>query len=142
MRSLNSLFLVFITFASILSSNQIANAQGKIVIDNLITTSKGLDGKNISYPRFKQAELRLLKVIIPAGIKTPIHIHPSPLIVYVSRGRLKHTSDKGINFFNSGDSFVESNYGGKHFVENIGKNDAILFVSVSSVVGTPTTINK
>jgi len=142
MRNLKSLFIVLITFSSIFSSNQITNAQGKIIINKLINTSKGLEGKNISYPRFRQAELRLLKVTIPSGIRTPIHIHPAPMIVYVSRGRLKHTRDNVITYFNSGESFVESNYGGKHFVENIGTKDAILFVSVASAIDIPTSINK
>ena len=142
MRNLKSLFIVLITFSSILSSNQISNAQGKIIINNLIKTSKGLEGKNISYPRFRQAELRLLKVTIPSGMRTPIHSHPAPMIVYVSRGRLKQTRNNVITYFSSGESFVESNYGGKHFVENIGTKDAILFVSVSSAIGIPTSINK
>ena len=142
MRNLKSLFIVLITFSSILSSNKLTNAQGKIIINNLISTSKGLEGKNISYPRFRQAELRLLKVTIPSGMRTPIHSHPAPMIVYVSRGRLKQTRNNVITYFSSGESFVESNYGGKHFVENIGTKDAILFVSVSSAIGIPTSINK
>ena len=75
-------------------------------------------------------------------MKTPIHRHPAPMIVYVSKGRLKHTKGDVINYFKAGDSFIESNNGIKHVVENIGKKDAVLFVSVSSVSGMPTTINE
>ena len=79
---------------------------------------------------------------IPAGIETPIHTHPAPMLIHVTRGRLKHVRGKEINFFKAGDAFVESNNGGAHYVKNIGKKPAILHVTVVSVVGMPTTINK
>ena len=46
-----------------------------------------------------------------------------------------------VNYFNSGQSFVESNYGEEHFVENLGRKKAILFVSISSAVGMQTSIS-
>jgi len=47
-----------------------------------------------------------------------------------------------INFFKAGDVFIESNNGGAHYVENIGKKTAILHVGVLSVIGMPTAINR
>ena len=117
-------------------------AQDKIEVTPLIQSSRGLSGKKISYPRWKQAELRLLKVNIPVGFKTPLHIHPSPMLVYVQQGKLKHSRGKTINYFRAGESFIESNSGSPHFVENVGKKPAVLFVGVSSAVDLPTTINK
>ena len=76
------------------------------------------------------------------GQKTPLHIHPAPMIVYIAQGELKHTRGENISYFSEKQSLVESNNGEEHFVENVGKNEAILFVAVSSVVGMPTTINK
>ena len=128
-------------FATFLTPN-ITKAEEKIEIISLIKTTTGLDGKKVSYPRWKQAELRLFKVIIPVGKKTPLHIHPAPMIIYISQGNVKHTRGEYINYFSEKQSLVESNYGEEHFVENIGNNEAILFVAVSSVVGMPTTINK
>jgi len=64
------------------------------------------------------------------------------MIVYISQGELKHTRGENISYFYEKQSLVESNNGEEHFVENVGKNEAILFVAVSSVVGMPTTINK
>ena len=107
----------------------------------MIQTSKGLSGKNFNYLEGKP-ELRLLKVKIPAGLKTPIHTHPSPMLIHVTRGRLKHVRGEEINFFKAGDAFIESNNGGAHYVKNIGKKPAILHVGVVSVVGMPTTINN
>ena len=47
-----------------------------------------------------------------------------------------------INFFRAGDEFIETNNGGSHYVNNVGKKPAILHVGVVSVVGMPTAINK
>ena len=142
MKRLKKLLISTLTICSILSPLNIAKSQEKIEIISLIKTTKGLDGKNISYPRWKQAELRLFKVIIPVGQKTPLHIHPAPMIIYIDQGELKHTRGQNISYFSEKQSLVESNNGEVHFVENIGKNEAILFIAVSSAVGMPTTINK
>ena len=79
---------------------------------------------------------------IPVGFKTSIHRHPSPMLIHVTRGKLKHVRGSVINTFRSGDVFVESNNGGEHYVQSIGEKSAILHVGVISVVGVPTTINK
>ena len=142
MKRLKKLLISTITICSFLLPLNIANSQEKIEIISLLKTTKGLGGKKISYPRWKQAELRLFKVIIPVGHRTPLHIHPAPMIVYIAQGELKHTRGENITYFSEKQSLVESNYGEEHFVENVGKNEAILFVAVSSVVGMPTTINK
>ena len=64
------------------------------------------------------------------------------MLIYVTRGRLKHVRGEEINFFKAGDAFVESNNGSAHYVKNIGKKPVILHVGVVSVVGKPTTINE
>ena len=128
-------------FIGTLVMPQFSFAEEKIEVIPLIQTSKGLSGKNFNYLDGKP-ELRLLKVKIPVGLKTPIHTHPSPMLIHVTRGRLKHVRGEEINFFKAGDAFVESNNGGAHYVKNIGKKPAILHVGVVSVVGTPTAINK
>ena len=120
---------------------QISLAEEKIEVIPLIQTSKGLDGRKFNYLDGKP-ELRLLKVKIPLGVKTPIHTHPAPMLIFVTRGRIKHVRGEEINFFKAGDVFVESNNGEAHFVQSIGKKPAILHVGVISVVGMPTTINK
>ena len=116
-------------------------AEEKIEVIPIIQSSKGLNGKNFNYLEGKP-ELRLLKVKIPVGLKTPIHTHPSPMLIYVTRGRLKHVRGEEINFFKAGDAFIESNNGGSHYVKNVGKQPAILHVGVVSIVGMPTAINE
>ena len=135
-------FILFcFLFVGTLFLSKFSVAEEKIEVIPIIQTSKGLSGKNFNYQE-GNPELRLLKVKIPAGIETPIHTHPSPMLIHVTRGRLKHVRGKEINYFKAGDAFVESNNGGAHYVKNIGKKPAILHVGVVSVVGMPTTINK
>ena len=55
-------------------------AEEKIEVIPIIQSSKGLSGKNFNYLEGKP-ELRLLKVKIPVGLKTPIHSHPSPMLI-------------------------------------------------------------
>ncbi len=141
MKVLSKILVSSLTFFTFFSTIDFVRANQDITVIPLIKTSNGLGGKDISYPRWRKAELRLFKVNIPVGLKTPIHTHPAPLMVYVLQGKLKHVRGEEVNYFKEGDSFVESNKGTSHFVESVGKRSAILFVGVSSVKGMPTTIN-
>ena len=142
MNIFNPLLLTAIALTSVFINLEPAKSQEKIEVTPLIQSSMGLSGKKISYPRWKQAELRLLKVNIPVGLKTPLHIHPAPMLVYVQQGKLKHSRGEIINFFSAGESFIESNSSFPNFVESVGKKSAVLFVCVSSAINLPTTINK
>ena len=138
---LKKFFLFCFLYIGTLSVPQFSLAEEKIEVIPLTQTSKGLSGQNFNYLEGKP-ELRLLKVKIPVELKTPIHTHPSPMLIHVTRGRLKHVRGEDINFFKAGDAFVESNNGGAHYVKNVGRSPVILHVGVVSVVGIPTTINK
>ena len=83
-----------------------------------------------------------MKVKIPAGLKTPIYMHPSPILIYVDKGILKYVRGKEINFFIAGYALLESNNGRPHSVKNVGKLPAILHVEVVSIVEMPMAINK
>ncbi len=128
-------------FIGTLALPQASLAEEKIEVIPIIQSSKGLSGKNFNYLEGKP-ELRLLKVKIPVGLKTPIHTHPSPMLIHVTRGRLKYVRGEEINFFKAGDAFIESNNGAPHYMKNVGKKPVILHVGVVSVVGMPTAINK
>ena len=99
-------------FIGTLALPQPSFAEEKIEVVPIIQISKRLNGKNFNYLQC-MPELRLLKVKIPVvGLKTPIHTHPSPMLIHVTRGRLKHERGEEINFFKAGDAFIESNKGG------------------------------
>ena len=141
MKKIRNLLISAITISSILLPLDIAKADEKIEVIPLIQGTTGLGGKKISYPRWKQAELRFFKVIIPVGTKTPVHTHPAPMVVYLAEGKLKHTRGDVINYFTSKQSFLESNNGDEHIVENIGNKPAVLYVVAASAVGLPITIH-
>tara|TARA_Y100001978_G_C23449213_1_gene316854 strand:- start:54 stop:506 length:453 start_codon:yes stop_codon:yes gene_type:complete len=136
------LLISVIAGSSFFTTYEQAKSQEKIEVTPLIQSTKGLSGKKITFPRWKQAELRLLRVKIPVGLKTPLHTHPAPMLIYLQQGKLRHSRGETINYFSAGESFIESNSGSAHFVESIGKKPAVLFVGVSSAVDIPTTINK
>ena len=140
MKTIQLFFPVLLLLPSLISPKY-SLAKEKVEVTQLIKTSKGLSGENFNYLE-GEPELRLLRVKIPVGVKTPIHEHPSPMLIHVTRGRLKHVRGRVINTFRAGDVFVESNNGGEHYVKSIGKKAAILHVGVISAVGVPTTINK
>tara|TARA_B100000886_G_scaffold140284_1_gene94937 strand:- start:218 stop:382 length:165 start_codon:yes stop_codon:yes gene_type:complete len=52
----------------------------------------------LNYPNGKP-ELRDLKVKIQTGLKTPIHSHPSLILIHVAKARLKIERGEVINFF-------------------------------------------
>ena len=64
------------------------------------------------------------------------------MVVYLAKVELKHTRGDFINFFSSKQSLIESNNGDEYFVENIGNEEAVLYVVAVSAVGLSTTINK
>ncbi len=73
MQKFRNLLILAMTISSVFLPLEITNAQEKIELIPLIQSTKGIGGEKISYPRRKQAELRFFKVIIPVGVKTPIH---------------------------------------------------------------------
>ncbi len=138
---LKNIISMWLLLTGTLGIPQPSTSEEKIEVMAIIQSSKGLSGKNFNYPK-GEPELRLLKVKIPVGLKTPIHTHPSPMLIHVTTGRLKHVRGKETNLFKAGDAFIESNNGEPHYVKNVGKKPAILHVGVVSVVGMPTAVNK
>ena len=100
-----NIFPICLLFIGTLSLPQPSPAEEKIEVIPIIQSSKGLSGKKFNYLEGKP-ELRLLKVKIPFSLKTPIHTHPSPMLIHVNICRLKHGRGEEINFFKAGDAFI------------------------------------
>ena len=77
---LKNIIPICLLFIGALVLPQPSNAEEKIEVLPIIQSSNGLSGKNFNYLEGKP-ELRLLKVKIPVGLKTPIHTHPSPMLI-------------------------------------------------------------
>ena len=122
-----------------------SSASIKPSIQEVLTTSKTLEGTAFEYPAGK-AELRLYRVEIPVGGKIPLHKHPAPMMVYVqgvNSGSLRNTrvmSDGSEieTIFKPGQAFLKG-VDSPHYSENIGDKSTILWVTVASAEGMPTT---
>ena len=66
----------------------------------------------------------------------------SPNSVLHTTRKTKYSRGKTINYFSSGESYIERNIGSPHVVESVGNKTAVHFVNVSYANGLPTTINK
>ena len=117
----------------------------KPVINEVFAASKTLDGAFLKYPEGK-AEMRLYRVEIPVGGKIPLHKHPAPMMVYVqgvNSGSLRNTrvmSDGSEikTVFKPGQAFLKG-VDSPHYSENVGNKPTILWVTVASAEGMPTT---
>ena len=90
--------------------------------------------------------VRLYRVEIPSGGKIPLHTHAALMMVYeqgLRSGSLLNTrvQPDGTEIkteFKSGEAFIEG-ANEPHYVENVGKEPTIIWVTVASVEGMPTT---
>ena len=92
--------------------------------------------------------------LFPLFLKAPALIFP--IILYLPTVFVEQPSKKAnswgfiqvlflwgdvINYFSSKQSFLESDNGDEHIVENIGNKPAVLYVVAASAVGLPITIH-
>ena len=147
MKHLIALGTLALTIAACSPDKKVENAEisDKPVIQEIFTSSETLNGTPLKYPA-GQPELRLYRVEIPAGGKIPLHTHPAPMMVYVQgvesgsllNTRLKPDGSEVKTVFKPGEAFVEG-ANEPHFVENTGNEPTIVWVTVASAVGMPTT---
>ena len=119
-------------------SNRKDQASAPITSDVLVSSTESWDGKGFSYPQGK-AEMTLIRAVFPPGAKTPVHTHPQPGVVYVEKGWIKCTlTESGRRReFRRGEAFVASTGDTQHACENIGNEDAVVFVAWAGVEGVP-----
>ena len=114
-------------------------------IQEVFISSQTLNGTVLKYPAGKP-ELRLYRVEIPSGGKINLHHNPAPMMVYVQgvrsgsllNTRLKTDGTEIKTEFKPGEAFVEG-ANEPHYVENVGNEPTIVWVTVASVEGMPTT---
>ena len=78
--------LLAIALSSAFITLEPAKSQEKIEVTPLIQSSSGFGGKKSHIQDRNKLKLRLLKVNIPVGLKTHLHIHPTPMLVYTRQG--------------------------------------------------------
>ena len=88
--------------------------------------------------------MRVYRITIPVGASIPLHIHPSPVVVVVEKGRLNNVgivdSVEVSETLESGEGFLEGHPAEPHYVINRGSRPAESLVTFASVEGVPNQI--
>ena len=118
------MFLKGIGIASSLllcSSHALATPQP--MIEEFFTASRIPGGRIVSYPE-GTPEMRVYRITIPVGGKIPVHIHPSPVVVVLEKGRLSNVRIiDGVEVsqtLESGEGFLDGHPAEPHYVINRG----------------------
>ena len=110
-----------------------------VVVETLISATESWNGDSFKYP-IGQAEMKLQKITVQPGFKTPLHFHPQPGIVYVQRGTLYcETSDGKSLTVVAGESF-SSPQDTVHYCQNNGDEAGVVFVASAGAKGQKTTV--
>ena len=111
-----------------------------IVTNTLIKSTHSWDGSLLpSYPE-GQPEVTILKIIIPAGVKIPLHQHPYINAGILTKGELTVVTKTGEKLFmTAGDHIIEV-INKWHFGENSGNVPAEIIVFYAGIKGQPITI--
>ena len=128
---------------SLLLISSPASGIPKPIVEELLKEHRTLGDKVVKYPE-GTPEMRFYKVTIPRGAKIPLHIHPSPVIVYVNKGELTNVriinKKEVTDIIKSGSGFLEGSPDEPHYVTNNGLEPVVLFVTFASVEGMPNLI--
>ena len=111
-----------------------------IKIETLAKSSKEWSGEILpSYPE-SQPEITVLRIIVPAGVKLPLHTHPVINTAVVIQGtlELRHQDNKK-RIFNTGDALIEV-VNKIHTGKSIGPDDLIVIVFYAGSENLPTTV--
>tara|TARA_B100000700_G_C15060806_1_gene865655 strand:+ start:6523 stop:6981 length:459 start_codon:yes stop_codon:yes gene_type:complete len=137
-----SLFLVFASFSIGGCESKEGSLTSKVrpVQEILLSATQSWSGEKFSYPD-GESEMKLLRISIPKGFRTPVHTHPQPGVAYLVKGSLECVvkADQ-VLLVEAGDSFATTFGDVPHYCENISKGETILYVVYAGVKGTPITI--
>jgi len=88
--------------------------------------------------------MRVYRVTIPVGATIPLHTHPSPVVVLVTKGVVTNVrivdGAEVVSLVEPGDGFLEGHPDEPHYVTNKGSETAEAMVTFASVEGMPNMI--
>lgn len=109
-------------------------------IQQLFKASRTPGERVVAYPQ-GTPEMRVVRVSLPVGATIPLHTHPSPVVVVVTKGAMTNVRlVKGVEVVNvvrAGDGFLEGHPDEPHYVTNRGPEPAEAMVTFASVEGLP-----
>ena len=135
--------LGLVALSALFFSGAAALASPKPVIEELFKANQTPGGRVVAYPEGKP-EMRFYKVTLLPGAKIPLHIHPSPVIVYVQKGTIHNVRIvdglEVTDIIKEGSGFLEGSPDEPHYVVNQGSEPAVSMVTFASVEGMPNLI--
>lgn len=122
----------------LIASGALAAPKPEIV--ELFKSSRTPGERVVTYPK-GTPEMRVYRVTIPVGATIPLHTHPSPVVVLVTKGVVTNVrivnSTEVITLVEPGDGFLEGHPDEPHYVTNKGSETAEAIVTFASVEGMP-----
>lgn len=105
----------------------------------LLKTKVTRDDQPIVYPAGSPELVSVIGTIQPGG-RTPLHLHPVPVYVYVLEGNVELRSDGGPpHRYKTGEAYVEA-LDRSHQLFNVGDTPARVLVVFIGAEGKPTTV--
>ena len=112
-------------------------------IQELFKASRTPGNRVVAYPQ-GTPEMRVVRVSLPVGATIPLHTHPSPVVVVVTKGAMTNVrlvdGNEVVSVVRPGDGFLEGHSDEPHYVTNKGPEPAEALVTFASVEGLPNMI--
>ena len=108
-------------------------------IQELFKASRTPGRRVVAYPQ-GTPEMRVVRVGLPVGATIPLHTHPSPVVVVVTKGTMTNVrllnGNEVVSMVRPGDGFL-GHPDEPHYVTNKGPEPAEAIVTFASVEGLP-----
>ena len=112
-------------------------------IQELFKASRTPGNRMVAYPQ-GTPEMRVVRVGLPVGATIPLHTHPSPVVVVVTKSAMTNVrlvdGNEVVSVVRPGDGFLEGHSDEPHYVTNKGPEPAEALVTFASVEGLPNMI--
>ena len=109
-------------------------------IQELFKASRTPGNRVVAYPQ-GTPEMRVVRVGLPVGATIPLHTHPSPVVVVVTKGAMTNVrlvdGNEVVSLVRPRDGFLEGHPDEPHYVTNKGSEPAEALVTFASVEGLP-----
>ena len=116
------------------------NELGDIQVEVLAKSGSSWDGASLPCFREGSPEISVLRIIIPPGVRLPLHKHPAINVGVLLKGELTLVSADQKTFrFEAGDAIIEV-VDTWHYSKNCGDEPVELLVFYVGVQGEPITV--
>lgn len=134
--------LYVVCLAFLLSSPARALNDSTVTVDILAKTTSSWNGETLPAYSTGQPEVTILKIVIPPGVKLPLHQHPVTNAGVLLKGELTViTKERKTLHLKAGDPIVEV-INTLHYGINEGTEPAEIIIFYAGILGQPITIKE